>query len=100
MVVAYGSRTAETSGSYDDASAAGAVAAFLLMRGQHWLMAIEPLKTMNVTTARLMTSDFGAPLGNVTQDPAHHGVFMREFEKATVSLDCNDFSGTFTPKHA
>ena len=26
------------------------------------------------------------------------GVWEREFEKATVTLDCNDFSGTFTAK--
>jgi hypothetical protein len=98
VAVAYGDRTSFTKGSYDDASAAGAVAAFLLMRGPHWLFALEPTSTLNLTTAHLVTSDYGQPLGNLTAVAGHPNVFQREYEKATVQLDCNGFHGTFHEK--
>ncbi len=97
MVVAYGDRTAETGGAYGDETAAAAVASFMISRGEHWLMAIQPLAELNVSTARLLTLDYGAPLGNLTQVAAN--VFRREFANGTVQLDCNSFTGTFVPKH-
>jgi hypothetical protein len=41
FVVAYGSRTGGRDG-YDDTNVAATVAAFMLMRGQHWLFSIGP----------------------------------------------------------
>ena len=96
MVVAYGDRTAETSGSYDDVTAAAAVAAFMIARGEHWLMAVQPRAELNVSTARLLTLDLGEPLGNLTQVAAN--VFEREFANGTVHLDCNHFAGSFEPR--
>ena len=95
MAVAYGDRTSKTAGSYDDESAEAAVAAFMIMRGAHWLMAVEPLKTLNLTTALLLTSDYGRPRSNMTE--VRPSVFQRVYDNATVTLDCNTFEGTFTP---
>ena len=94
LVVAYGSRTAGT--TYNDETAAASVAAFLLMRGEHWFLSFYPSHgKLNETTARLLTSDYGMPKGNATAVPNKPNVFFREFEKATVTLDCNTFSGHF-----
>ena len=93
MAVAYGDRTSSINGAYDDDSAAGAVAAFMIMRGPHWLMAMAPTKVMNISTARLLTSDYGRPLGNITDLGGN--IFERKYENATVRLDCNTFEGTF-----
>ena len=38
-----------------------------------------------------LAPDFGAPTAPLTEGPA--GVFVRDWSKATVSMDCN----TFTP---
>lgn len=108
FVVAYGSRTGGMD-SYDDNSIEGTVAAFMLMRGQHWLFSIgvngggggesyPPYENkpgyMAPATAKILTSDYGRPKGNMTV--GHGGmVFQREYEKATITLDCNHFTGTF-----
>ena len=109
FVVAYGSRTGGQSG-YDDSTVAGTVAAFMLMRGQHWLFSIgatggsgaesyPPYKANSghllPATAKILTSDYGRPKGAMEAVAGKPGVFQREYEKATVMLDCNDFSGTF-----
>ena len=107
FVVAYGSRTGGRDG-YDDASVNGTVAAFLLMRGQHWLFSIaatgggssssappyaQKSGSLTADFARAITSDYGKPLGTMAPVAGKPNVFERRFEKATVSLDCN----TFTP---
>jgi len=98
-IVAYGSRTGGTDG-YDDSSAAGTVAAFMLMRGAHWFLSITNGDSMAPATARLLTSDHGRPLGNMTAVSGRANVFQRVYEKATVTLDCGSFEGTFTPTGA
>ena len=113
FVVAYGGRTGGRSG-YDDDTVHGTVAAFLLMRGQHWLFSMGPNGggggesyppyenkpgSLLPATAEVLTSDYGKPLGAMSTVAGKTNVFQREFEKATVTLDCNDFSGTFTMKH-
>ena len=90
----YGDRTAGMH-QYSDATAAGTVAAFMLMRGQHWFLSLTTENTMVPATARLMTSDFGRPRGNMTAVPGKPLVFQRVYEKTTIILDCNDFSGHF-----
>jgi hypothetical protein len=129
-VVAYGSYEGGMQG-YNDSTAAGAVAAFLIIRGQHWLMSIgvhnpcnpqhypvtgrchsdcgpdcagcktpcnASSNVMHPTTAELMVTDYGKPLGQAHTVAGKPNVFAREFEKATVSLDCSSFAAAFTPK--
>jgi hypothetical protein len=40
--------------------------------------------------------DYGAPVGECTETTS--GVFEREWSKATVTMDCNSWNGTITPK--
>ena len=109
FVVAYGSRTGGRDG-WDDTTVEGTVAAFMLMRGQHWLFSIAPngggggksfppwtnnAGTLVPNTAKVLTSDYGAPSGLMTPVAGKTGVFQRVYEKATITLDCADFSGTF-----
>lgn len=95
LAVAYGSRTAGTD-HWSDSSANGTVAAFMLMRGQHWLLSISNTNSIADETARLLTRDDGKPLGPMRQVSAN--VFARDYEGATVQLDCSTFQGTFTSK--
>jgi hypothetical protein len=46
--------------------------------------------------ADLLNADYGEPLG-LTQEKAT-GVFVREYSKATVQMDCNTYTPTFTFK--
>jgi len=111
-IVAYGSRTGGRQG-YNETTVAGTVAAFLLMRGQHWLFSIGttgghgPHDTTGATdpgtmlpaTAKVLTSDYGKPTGAMTPVAGKANVFQREYEKATVTLDCNTWTPTFA-EHA
>lgn len=111
FVVAYGSRTGGRAG-YNDTTVAGTVAAFLLMRGQHWLLSIGPTShtgsggkssppyiedpgTLLPATAKVLLSDYGRPKGKMTPVVGKANVFQREFESATVTLDCNTWTPTF-----
>ncbi len=81
---------------YTDATAPQTVAAFLLTRKEMWFFGVtqesnEPADS----TAALLLSDWGAPLGNLTVPAAN--VFQRRYERVTVGLDCNTFVATFTP---
>ena len=51
--------------------------------------------TLTVATAKLLTSNYGRPLGNMTAVAGKQKVFERKYEKATVGLDCNTFTGSF-----
>eukprot|EP00947_MAST-08B_sp_MAST-8B-sp1_P001235 g1235.t1 len=107
-VVAYGDRTGGRDG-YDDATVAGTVAAFLLMRGQHWLFSIGPTGggvphsprsprdsgSLLPATARVLLSDYGKPTGPMAAVPGKPNVFRRAFERANVTLDCNSWTPTF-----
>lgn len=93
-IAAYTSRTGGMQG-YNDTTAAATVAAFLLMRGQHWFLGISNTNDMAPATAQLMTSDYGAPLGSMEAVAGQTNVFQRKYAKATIQLDCNTFTGTF-----
>ena len=72
------------------------VASFLLVRGPHWYYGVDRTNnTVPNATAALLLTDYGAPLGNMTNASA---VFSREYEGASVSLDCDTYTATFTPK--
>lgn len=82
---------------YTTETASQTVATFLLVRGPMWLFGVN--QTSNVideATAKLLLSDYGRPLGNMTNTTAT--VFVREYERATVSLDCTTFTASFVPK--
>merc|ERR1719345_431254 len=124
MVVAYGGDEGGASG-YNDSTAAGAVAAFMIVRGQHWLFSMGESRPCNprhypVTgrchsdgcgrpcnasnnqmageTAQLLVTDYGKPLGRAEALAGKPGVFQRRFERATVMLDCATFAGSFVVK--
>jgi hypothetical protein len=74
-----------------------AVATFMLVRGERYFFGLDASNSYNATTAALLLSDFGAPLGNMT---VAGSVASREYTKATVSLDCATFTASFTPASA
>ena len=47
------------------------------------------------TESAALHLDFGAPLGNATVRGA---VYSREYERATVALDCSRWEGSFVPR--
>lgn len=78
------------------------------MRGQHWLFSIAPTPgtsggpsnpgmpgTLTPATAKAYLSDYGAPKGPMTAVAGKTRVYQREFETATVTLDCNSWTPTF-----
>jgi hypothetical protein len=92
-VVLYGTRT--DSAGYDDDTVTQAVATFLLTRGDYWWFGLKSgSNTLNTTTASWSLTDFGNPMGNMTEPTAN--VFQRVYEGATVQLDCNTFTAKFT----
>ena len=125
MVIAYGGIEGATRPlGYSDSTAAASVAAFLLVRGQHWLFAIgeqspcnpnaypgaegyrpgspqcnaSSTNTMAPATAALLVTDYGRPLGAAHAVPGEAHVYAREYERATVSLDCGTFRGAFSER--
>ena len=56
--------------------------------------ACAPAVDMQTESAALHL-DFGAPLGNATVRGA---VYSREYERATVALDCSRWEGSFVPR--
>ena len=81
---------------YTDATAPQTVAAFLLTRKDHWYFGVtQSSDTMALSTAALLLSDYGAPLGAMGNSTPT--VFVRHYEKATVQLDCGTFTASFTP---
>ena len=124
MVVAYGGDEGGQ-GGYNDSTAAGAVAAFMIVRGQHWLFSMgesspcnprhyhvtgrchsdgcglpcnSTNNQMNPETAKLLVTDHGKPLGVAEPVVGREHVFQRRFEKATVVLDCATFTGSFVER--
>jgi len=95
-LVVYGDRISEK--GYNDGTAAQAVAVFMLTRDQYWYFGFPCANTYNATTAALLLSNFGKPLGNMTRPDPKKYLFEREYELATVSFDCATFSAKFTKK--
>ncbi len=93
-IVIYGDRT--DSRGYTDDTAAQAVAVFHLVRGDYWWFGLKSgSNTLNATTAALSLTDYGNPMGKMTQSGS---VFSREYQGATIQLDCSTFTATFSPK--
>lgn len=83
-------------GGYNDTNAAQVIASFLLTRGDYWFLGLNQNSNTpgNLTTAALLLSDYGLPLGSLSNNSY---VFQRKFEHATVELDCSTFKASFTP---
>jgi len=94
--VLYGDRT--NGQSYDDNTAAQAVAVFLLTRDEYWYFGYLGENQLNATTAALLLSDYGSPLDNMTRPNPENYVFQRRYEKGTISFDCATFSAKFLPR--
>ena len=77
-------------------AAAQTIAAFLLTRGAYWFLGVNWVDQLNLTVAALMLTDYGEPLGNMTNSSAF--VFKREYTGATVALDCSSFTASFSPR--
>ena len=78
---------------YTDTNSSQTVAAFLLTRGEKWFFGVtQESDTMSQETAALLLSDYGAPLGNMTNSSL---LFSRDYEHATVQLDCATFQASF-----
>jgi hypothetical protein len=95
-IVLYGDRTNNKVYS-DGVDTAQAVAVFLLVRGEQWFFGLPTANAWNTTTAPLLLSDFGAPLGNMSSLAGQPYVFQRQYEKALVELDCGSYTAKFTP---
>lgn len=75
------------------------LAAFLLIRGPYaWFG--HPWEGCNVVPSRppALDVDYGEPLSHCTETTPGSGVFVREWTKAIVRLDCNAWAGSITPK--
>ena len=94
--VAFASDRCGGNGGYSDETAAQTIAAFLLTRGAYWFLGVNWVDQLNLTVAALMLTDYGEPLGNMTNSSAF--VFKREYTGATVALDCSSFTASFTPR--
>jgi len=84
--------------AYTAATAGAAAAAFLLARGPLWWFGVtSDASQWTGAVAEALLSDFGAPRGNMTRPQPGSFVYTREYERATVALDCATFEATITP---
>ena len=73
------------------------VANFLLIRGEYALLGVGWVgcsKEYDYPAA--LAKDYGEPLGRANETAP--GVFVREFTKSTVQMDCNTYTPTITFK--
>jgi len=78
---------------WNDSTAPAAVASFLLTRKAYWFFGAggNGVSAFTEGTAALLLSDYGAPLANMTSSG---DVFSREYERATVTLDCSKIAAS------
>eukprot|EP00730_Choanoeca_flexa_P007323 TRINITY_DN12312_c0_g1_i6.p2 TRINITY_DN12312_c0_g1~~TRINITY_DN12312_c0_g1_i6.p2 ORF type:complete len:328 (+),score=59.23 TRINITY_DN12312_c0_g1_i6:2846-3829(+) len=73
------------------------IAAFLLTRGPYayigygWVGCADSSGSMPFTKPPELMQEYGMPLGDCTE--TNPGVFQREYSRASVTLDCNQFKG-------
>jgi hypothetical protein len=48
--------------------------------------------------AKQFNADYGEPLGLATETAKDSGIFVREWSKATVQMDCNSYTPKITFK--
>ena len=59
---------------------------------------VPPIHPGTKWHAKVLSTDYGTPLGYCTQTAPNSGVFKREWSKATVEVDCGKWEGTITMK--
>jgi hypothetical protein len=75
------------------------LANFLLVRGPYaylghgWLGCSQTYEYPDALNA-----DYGEPLGLCAETTAGSGIFLREWSKATVQMDCNTWTPSITMK--
>ena len=81
------------------------LASFLLVRGPYAWLGYSWVGCNDGDSAPVayerppgLDTDYGAPLGLVTETAPGSGVFTREWSKATVKLDCNSWSASIQRK--
>ena len=50
---------------------------------------------MDASTAKLLVTNYGKPLGLAHVVNGKKNLYAREYERATVKLDCSTFTATF-----
>ena len=75
------------------------LAVFLLLRGQFAFLGFGWSGCGNeVRFPPQLGVDYGTPVGWCAETAPSSGVFTREWTKATVEMDCNDYKGSITMK--
>ena len=77
------------------------VASFLLMRGDHAYLTAgwSPCADKIGWDSELFDADYGTPLDQICKETAvNSSVFVREYSKATVQMDCRSWQPTITFK--
>ena len=73
---------------------------FLLARGDYAVLGLGWLGCSHASEfpSKFLNGDYGEPLGRARETAADSEVFVREFSKATVQMDCNTYTPTITFK--
>jgi hypothetical protein len=75
------------------------LAIFLLLRGNFAFLGFGWSGCGNlVTFPEVLGSDFGVPSGFCQETGTNSGVFVRDWTKASVTMDCNTYKGSVTMK--
>lgn len=75
------------------------LATFLLVRGQYaWIGYGWQGCGMSYSRPAALDADYGEPLDDGCQEVGSSGVFVREYTKASVQMDCNRWEGKITMK--
>ena len=74
------------------------LANFLLVRGNYSWLGTGWLGCDKYPAPPVFPEDYGVPLGLCAETAAGSGVFVREWSRATVQMDCSTFTPTITPK--
>ena len=90
--VLYGSRT---KGYRDKGSLEQAAAFFYIVRGPYFWFGYPSRDDYSEDEAKTLLTDYGRPLGNGTRVDGPGVVYQRKYEKATISLNCTDYTASF-----
>ena len=75
------------------------LANFLLIRGDYgWLGHGWCGCSIEYSNPPELTYDYGTPLGLCNETQPNSGIFVRQYTKATVQMDCNTWTGTINMK--
>ena len=73
---------------------------FLLVRGEYAWLGYSWVGCSEVyQRPAALDTDYGKPLGLCSETAPNSGVFVREWSKANVSMDCSTWLGTINGEH-